>query len=247
MKKEFLCIMLLALSTIVANAQECFISDGINYAIDEEAPSEVYVIPLDDEKYMGNIVIPATVQYKDKTYNVTSIGRHSFYNCQGLISIKLPESITYIGTAAFQYCKNLSQIILPSKLDTIKSFAFSYCTKITKVVIPNSVKTIEASAFSDCTGLTSVTIGTGLETIDSNTFTQCTALKTITIPATVKRIKDKAFSGSGLTTVTFLGKTTQHTDYAFSSTPWFTMNSQRTKDVMKHLGRKIKTRNMVTY
>ena len=60
--------------------------------------------------YSGNIVIPNSITYEDKSYNVTSIGYQAFYECKNLTGITIPSSITSIGVEAFYNCYYLSSV-----------------------------------------------------------------------------------------------------------------------------------------
>ena len=71
----------------------------------------------------------------DMLEGYTGIGFETFYNCTGLTSITIPNSVMSIGYSAFYGCSGL-----------------------TSVEIPNSVTSIGDRAFWGCTGLTSVTI-----------------------------------------------------------------------------------------
>ena len=57
-----------------------------------------------DNEYTGNVVIPESVDYNGNTYPVTSINSRAFYDCGGLTSVTIPNSVTYIGTGAFYSC-----------------------------------------------------------------------------------------------------------------------------------------------
>lgn len=55
-------------------------------------------------RYTGAVKIPETVSYNNVTYSVTSIGEYAFFNCHGLTSVTIPNSIISIGKRAFDDC-----------------------------------------------------------------------------------------------------------------------------------------------
>ena len=106
--------------------------------------------------YSGNIVIPKFIEYSGKTYNVTSIGEHSFYGCSGLTSITIPNSVTSIGNYAFSGCSSLTSVTIPNSVTNLGFAAFDGCSSLTSITIPNSVTSIGSSAFYGCSGLTKI-------------------------------------------------------------------------------------------
>ena len=87
---------------------------------------------------------------------MTSIGERTFYECSGLTSIEIPNSVTSIGYDAFHGCSGLTSVTIPNSVTSIGSSAFSNCSGLTSVTIPNSVTSIGQYAFSGCSGLTSI-------------------------------------------------------------------------------------------
>ena len=51
--------------------------------------------------YLGNMVIPESVTYVGKTYNVKSIGDRVFYGCNVLSKVTICSSVTKIVGSAF--------------------------------------------------------------------------------------------------------------------------------------------------
>ena len=85
---------------------------------------------------IGDYYIPSSL--KSVTVTGGNILYGAFYNCSGLTSITIPNSVTSIGQSAFRNCSGL--------------------TSITIITIPDGVTSIGSSAFSGCSGLESINI-----------------------------------------------------------------------------------------
>ena len=161
---------------------------------------------------IGAVTIPSTLG----GCPVTSIGDFAFYECYGLRSITIPESVTSIGRYAFFDCSWLTSVTIPDGVTSIGGSAFEGCSDLTSITIPNGVTNIWGSAFSGCSGLTSVTIPDGVTSIRGSTFEGCSRLTSITIPDGVTSIGSYAFYGcSGLTSITIPDGVTSIGAYTF--------------------------------
>ena len=217
MKKVLLSI--LTLLPLLASAETVEI-DGIWYnLVPKIKEAEVTWNPNIGEylgSYSGNIEIPASVNFNDIKYSVTSIRYHAFYKSYGLTSITIPNSVTSIGIAAFYGCSGLTSISIPNSVTSI-DWAFQCCSGLTSVTIPNSVTSIEGT-FYGCSGLTSVTIPNSVTSIGNNAFYQCSALTTITFPSSVISIGWGAFAFcSGLSSISIPNSVTSIVNGAFSN------------------------------
>ncbi len=130
--------------------------------------------------YSGDIVIPESVSYNGKDYIVNAIDEKAFYNCSGLTSVIIPNTITIIGNNAFNGCSALTGIDIPNSIFIIGDYAFRNCTGLLNVNIPDSLSTIGAYSFYGCSGLTSLTIGKSIASIGNNAFNSCNNLKELT-------------------------------------------------------------------
>lgn len=61
---------------------------GVNYSLNETDGTATVVAK--SGYYSGSVVIPAEVEYGDRTYRVTAIGDRAFYYCASLTSVTLP-------------------------------------------------------------------------------------------------------------------------------------------------------------
>jgi len=159
----------------------------------------------------------------------------AFFDCDGLTSITLPNSIISICEDAFAGCSALTSITIPNGVKFIGPGAFSNCRGLTSFNIPNSVTNIGVNAFSytgwynnqpdgilyhdnwilgykesEITG--TIAIKEGTIGICDQAFTNCRDLNSATFPNSLAYIGNDAFAGcSGLTSfnfpnsVTFIG------------------------------------------
>ena len=80
--------------------------------------------------YLNNIEITDLVI----PYNVTSIGKTAFLDCNALTSVTIPNSVTNIGAWAFYWCSNLTSIDIGSGVTSIGYEAFAYCSKVKRII-----------------------------------------------------------------------------------------------------------------
>ena len=104
--------------------------DGIYYNL---SGNEATVTYNNDCKYTGTIIIPESVTYNSKNYNVTSIGNVAFYACKNLTSVIIPNSVTIINPSAFRSCSSLTSVTIGSGVTNIGNIAFDGCLSMTVV------------------------------------------------------------------------------------------------------------------
>ena len=114
----------------------------------------------------GDILIPSEINGK----SVVSINAWTFYRCESLTSVIIPNSVTSIGEEAFYHCSSLTSAIIPNSVTSIEKGTFEYCESLASITIPNSVTNIEKEAFRYCDSLTSVTIPNSVTSIGDSAF-----------------------------------------------------------------------------
>lgn len=212
MKKIFISCFL-ALMPLLASAVKVRI-DGIWYNLDvdkrtaEVTKSTAPWEPSNGIDYVGDVDIPATMQYEGQTIDVVGIGEYAFSRCKTLTSVTFPNSLTYIGQYAFNECVSLNGVTIPEKLRKIGGAAFSHCSCLTSIVIPKNVDDIGACAFeytgltsvvldarkynsmghdvfARCPNLTSVTIGENITYLGRGMLKECSNLKSVEMPTNI--------------------------------------------------------------
>ena len=201
MKKQFLLFVLMLLP-VIASADAVEI-DGIAYILN----SIENTASVARKSYSGDIVIPSSVTYENKSYVVTSIGERAFYGCSSLASVSIPNSVTSIGESAFESCERLKAVYI-TDLTAWCNIKFAYYTsnpcynaahlflngvEIIDLVIPNGITYIRGYAFYGCR-LTSISIPNSVTTIEYSAFSYCRSLKSVSIPNSVTSIGNSAFS-----------------------------------------------------
>ena len=105
-------------------------------------------------KNAKNVVVPATVKIKGKTYTVVEIGAKAFTSAKKkLMSATIGKNVTTLGRSAFMSCAKLKAITVGGSVKTINANAFKGCSSLAKLVIGKNVKTIGSRAFAGCKAL----------------------------------------------------------------------------------------------
>ena len=200
-------------ATVFADG-EYFLVDGISYQVVDEAAKTVEVVYPNKgssgaPSYVGNIVIPATVENAGVTYSVVGIGLEAFYHAD-IESITLPEGLKYIDGRAFVQ-SNLTSIHIPSTVERIgvennPNYSSVHISPVFNAANDpirlesitfeeGSQLTILGAGVFEYTAISSIDLPDTLKTIESRAFSQCTKLESIVLPESVTDIYRAAFSG----------------------------------------------------
>ena len=79
--------------------------------------------------------------------SVARIGLSAFYDCLGLTSIIIPNSVTTIQTFSFQGCRNLKTIVIPKEVTFVNENAFANCSSLTDVYYTGSANNWNSISF----------------------------------------------------------------------------------------------------
>lgn len=131
---------------------------------------------LGDEETFRQIVERSIASFEDN--ELTEVAGYSFYNCDKLADVSLPNATT-IGEYAFEGCTNLNSLDL-LKVTQINYQAFYNCKNLSAAKLPK-VKNIDSNAFYGCSSMASVIVGTELE--DKTAI--CTLGSTSSLPSSI--------------------------------------------------------------
>lgn len=142
------------------------------------------------------------------------VSAYMFYQCQTLITLKLPTTTKSIEQNAFSGCTSLTECVIPQSVTIMRENAFKDCVKLASIALPNSLKEISKCAFAECKSLTSVTFPSQLEKIGAQAFENCTSLATLSeFPQSLLDIEGKAFYNTAVTAYTVA----EDNDYYYAS------------------------------
>lgn len=112
-------VCLLAMVFSVARAYD-FAVDGIYYL----AYGTEVTVTHGENSYSGEVVIPSSVTYDEKTYQVNCIGSSAFMKCTALTAVTIPESVLYISDVAFKGCTGLKTVGILTNVQWCAGSAF---------------------------------------------------------------------------------------------------------------------------
>lgn len=126
--KQFIRTTVLILIALLSNATASaydFEKDGFYYNINN-ASAKTITVTGESYQHIGNLEIPASVEYDGDIYSVTSIGRSAFNQCTAITSVIIPNSVTTIEDAAFYGSKNIHTLTIGTGVISIAPYAFVY-------------------------------------------------------------------------------------------------------------------------
>lgn len=172
-------IFSIAPTTVFASALEGVFASSYSDATSDEATMDEVVGDITYRFYSDGtakvrgyegsnsvVQIPKTV----KNHRVIAVSSDSFYECDYLEKVILPDSILEIGSNAFDTCTSLETVNLGNSLYRIGAGAFSGCESLKSINIPKSVTKIGNYAFFDCVELKAITGGENLVNIGEGAF-----------------------------------------------------------------------------
>lgn len=237
MKRYKLIIILLILTQAVSAADVSPICiDGIYYILNASTKQAEVTFETDcasdyiggnPNTYKGTVTIPATISYKDVTYDVTSIHQYAFHKSSELKDINLPNSILHIGSFAFDGCEKLQSVRIPKSVIGIEECIFNACNSITSIIVDKDNKVYDSR--NDCNaiihtatneliqGCKNTTIPNTITRIGNMAFQEIITLTSIDIPNSVTSIGDAAFMRTGIKEIVLPNSVIYLGAYAFNS------------------------------
>ncbi|PID87728.1 MAG: hypothetical protein CSB06_03570 [Bacteroidia bacterium] len=146
-----------------------------------------------------NYSIPETVK---------TVAPYSFYHCNTLKTVHIPDSVTGIEGAAFPSCNGLKKITVSADnknyyasptgvlFDKQKKKLIRFPADLNQAMysIPNTVTSIAPYAFFTCEHLKEIVIPNTVKHIGEGAFAQCSGLEHVNIPESVNNIELSIFT-----------------------------------------------------
>ena len=139
---------------------------------------------------------------------IEKIGRAAFNDCNYLTTINIPNTVTEIESQAFLSNGALCSIKLPDKLTYIADSLFMDCNSLSNITIPQSVIRIDTLAFAN-SNINSINIPNSVKSIANGAFMNCRNLTTVTLPNSITSLKYFTFAGTGITKITIPNNVTE--------------------------------------
>lgn len=197
-------VMTAVLSLCIGASAQTFLHEGVVYKV-SKAKLEVQTAnkaPENGEapgQYTGDIVIPASITYKDKTYPVSSI--KNAFKGEAITSIAIGEGVD-VPRGAFTGCVKLKSVDLPTTLTKISGNTFQNCSTLTALTLPSGIVSVAGAALQGCPALDTIVIEDGASpiAIGREAFNAVPVVKSLTINRQIDLTKytaqdERAFRG----------------------------------------------------
>ncbi|MCQ2292797.1 MAG: leucine-rich repeat protein [Bacteroidaceae bacterium] len=154
----------------------------------------VEIIAPEDSLYSGNLVIPDTVHYRGRAYDVVRIADKAFYGCRNLLSCMLCNGLRSIGDSAFYQCRQLTTVNMGDSLRELGVASYKMCDSLQDIRFSRNIREIPESCFRDeGRYFRRVELPEGLEVIGKDAFCGDRHLEKIILPQSLRTIKRGVF------------------------------------------------------
>ena len=125
---------------------------------------------------------------------VTAIRSHAFAGCEGITSVKIPNTVRAVWPNAFSRCINIREVEVPCSLDKVEGVIFGDSPDIMTATLPGGE--FKVSAFLACPDkLRFLTVAEGSAFVGEGEFACCPSLISVKFPSTLRSIGRCAFQG----------------------------------------------------
>lgn len=147
----------------------------------------------------GTVTIPNIVE----GLHVICIGSNSFWLCNKISNVIIPEGITSINNDAFDSCRKLESIHIPATVTYIDTYAFSSCEELASITVDDNNPIydsrngcnaiVETKSNTLIVGCKNTIIPNTVTGIGKRSFYGCKNLTFIVLPNSIETIEEKAF------------------------------------------------------
>ena len=221
MRRFYITLVLAFLSSLVCTRALAYDAkiDGVFYSLNSYSQTATVTYETTSyNSYSGEVSIPETVTYDEKTYTVTTIGWGAFMDSKNLTKVVLPETVTTIENYAFQNSGSVD-IVIPSGLINVGSLpfqgtpwldnqpegllyignvAYSYIGTMpegTEIALKEGTVSLAGRVFANQKGLKSISIPSSVRVIGTEAFRDCSSLSEIVLPEGVTTIGELVWFG----------------------------------------------------
>ncbi|MBR2153667.1 MAG: leucine-rich repeat protein [Bacteroidaceae bacterium] len=155
----------------------------------------------------GALQIPDTICFGAMKYPITEFRGMTFFGCDKLTSISIPNTVKTICAIAFSNCNSLESLYIPMSVTSITPSPYEYLNNVSTMPVTSIVVDADNTVYDSRNNCNAI-----IETATSTLIHGCS---TTVIPDDIISISSLAFNGVDISSVTIPASVTSIGKYAF--------------------------------